>query len=85
MPIVLGDIPLNLYKYNLMNTLPLGELETAFEKLAYRSFMDDLSMMDAAMIECPDLILGLSDEYMAGLLNRLGETHSNIVTVCGFG
>lgn len=85
MPIVLGDIPLHLFKYNLINTVPLGELEAVFEKVAYRSFLDDIGMMEAALIECPDIMLGLSDEYMAALLNRLGETHSNIVTVCGYG
>ena len=84
-PIVMGDIPLDLFKYNLINTVPLGELEAVFEKVAFRSFMDDVSMMEAALIECPDIMLGLSDEYMASLLNRLSENHSNIVTVCGYG
>jgi pheromone shutdown protein TraB len=42
-------------------------------------------MMEAALIECPDLILGLSDEYMAGLINKMSESHRNIMVITGYG
>ena len=37
------------------------------------------------MIECPDLIIGLSDEYMAGVVKRLSESYRNIMIICGYG
>ena len=30
-------------------------------------------------------MLGLSDEYMAAMINKLSETHRNILVICGYG
>jgi hypothetical protein len=64
---------LALFKYNLINSYPLGELEKLFEKVAFRSFSDDITMSEAALIECPDILLTLSDEYMAAMVNKLSQ------------
>ncbi len=37
------------------------------------------------MIECPELMIGLSDEYMAGLINKASEKYRNIMVICGYG
>lgn len=83
--LVLGDIPLRLFKYNVINSYTLTELERCFEAIAYRAFTDGSPFYEAALLECPDLILSLSDEYMAAVVNKLSETHRNIMVICGFG
>ena len=35
---ILGDIPISLFKYNLINSYPLLELEKLLEQVTYRSF-----------------------------------------------
>jgi pheromone shutdown protein TraB len=82
---VLGDIPLSLFKYNLINSTPLLTLEAIFEKVCHRSFMDDIPMVEAALIEHPEMLLGLTDEYMGAMLGKLSETKSNIMVICGYG
>lgn len=42
-------------------------------------------MYEAALIECPDIMLSLSDEYMATLINKLSEKYKNIMVICGYG
>jgi pheromone shutdown protein TraB len=76
---------LALFKYNLINSYPLGELEKLFEKVAFRSFSDDITMSEAALIECPDILLTLSDEYMAAMVNKLSEKYRNLMIITGFG
>ena len=83
--ITLGDLPLSLFKYNTINSYTLLELERALEKIAYRSYADDLNFFDASLIECPDLMLSLSDDYMAALVNKLSEKYRNILVICGYG
>jgi hypothetical protein len=34
---------------------------------------------------CPDIVLHHSDEYIAGLINKLSFEHQNIFVVCGYG
>ena len=83
--IMLGDIPLGLFKYNLINSVPLLELEKAFEFVQYRSFADDCSAYEAALKEVPDLLLGLSDEYLASMIFKASEKYRNIMVICGYG
>lgn len=61
------------------------ELESMLEKCFFRASLDGISLNQAALIECPDVMLGLSDEYMAALINKLSETHKNILVICGYG
>jgi hypothetical protein len=82
---VLGDIPLGVFKYNLINRFTLTEFERAFEKVTYRAFSEDLSLYEAALLECPDLMLSLSDEYMAATVHKLSERFRNILVICGYG
>lgn len=82
---MLADIPLSLFKYNTINSYPLMELESMLEKSFYRASLDGISLSQAALLECPDVMLGLSDEYMAALINKLSETHRNILVICGYG
>jgi len=42
-------------------------------------------MYEAAMIEVPDIILGLSDEYLAAMINKASEKYRNIMVICGYG
>jgi len=83
--IMLGDIPLELFKYNLINSVPLMELEKAFELVQYRAFADDCSPYEAALKEVPDLVLGLSDEYLASMIYKASEKYRNIMVICGYG
>ena len=82
---MLGDIPLGVFKYNLINLVPLLDLERAFEKVHYRTFADDCSPYEAALKEVPDLVLGLSDEYLAAMIYKASETYKNIMVICGYG
>jgi hypothetical protein len=82
---MLGDIPLGVYKYNLINSVPLLDLERAFEKVHYRTFADDCSPYEAALKEVPELVLGLSDEYLAAMIYKASETYKNIMVICGYG
>ena len=82
---MLGDIPLGVFKYNLINSVPLLDLERAFEKVHYRTFADDCSPYEAALKEVPDLVLGLSDEYLAAMIYKASETYKNIMVICGYG
>lgn len=83
--VMLGDIPLSVFKYNLINSVPLLDLERAFEKVHYRTFADDCSPYEAALKEVPELVLGLSDEYLAAMIYKASETYKNIMVVCGYG
>ena len=83
--LMLADIPLSLFKYNTMNSYPLIELERILEKSLYRASLEGISVSQAALLECPDVMLGLSDEYMAAMINKLSETHRNILVICGYG
>lgn len=76
---------MNLYKYNIINTVTLTELERAYEKAVYRSYSEDMNLNEAALLECPEIVLGLSDEYMAGMINTLSEKNRNIMVICGYG
>ena len=76
---------MSLLKYNLINSFTLIEFERIYEKVVYRAYANDISMIEAALIECPDILLSLSDEYMAGMINRLSESYRNILIICGYG
>jgi hypothetical protein len=68
-----------------MNTFPLAILEKAFETAAYRAYSDSISMYEAALIETPEIMLHISDEYTSSLLNHYSSKFKNIVVVCGYG
>jgi len=61
------------------------ELEKAFELVQYRSFLDDCSPYEAALKEVPELVLGLSDEYLASMIYKASESYRNIMVICGYG
>jgi len=61
------------------------DLENAFEKAQYHAFSSDCSLFEAAIKECPELMLGLSDEYMAAMIIKASETYRNIMVICGYG
>ena len=69
----------------MINSYPLLELEELFHKVILKSYSDDLTLKEAALIECPDLILGLSDEYMATMVNKMSEKYRNILVITGYG
>ncbi len=74
-----------MQKYNLINSITLTELERTYEKVVYRSYADEMNLIEAALVECPEVILSMSDEYMASIINTLSENYRNIMVICGYG
>lgn len=56
-PIVLADIPMIYNKYNIINSYPLLELESIFEKVAFNSYLHNKPMAESAIELFPDIIL----------------------------
>lgn len=83
--IMLADIPLALYKNNLINTQPLLKLEELYAKLAYTTYYDNVTMYDACMQVAPDILLHHTDEYMAAMISKMSESYDNIFVLCGIG
>ena len=61
------------------------ELQKMLEAVAFRSYSDDLTMYEACLVEYPDMILSLSDDYMASLILKMSEQYRNILVLCGYG
>jgi len=85
--VYVGDIPLSLHKYNLINDLHLVELEEIFAEIAYYNHVDTNDCLyETALNRFPDLVLHHSDEYMAALINRISlQGKKNIFVLCGYG
>ncbi|CDW83262.1 UNKNOWN [Stylonychia lemnae] len=81
----LGDIPKSLLKYNTINSYPLLDFEDQYKNTTFKSFQDDISLYQAALLECPDFLLSNTDEYMAALINKFSEQYKNIMVICGYG
>ena len=84
----LADMPMSLHKNNMINSTHLVELEELFQEIAFKAHQPDFeTMYDAALDVCPDLLLHHSDEYLAGLINKLSidRKHKNIFVICGYG
>ena len=64
-----------MQKYNIINSFPLLELEECYAELLKYSHTNGISLYDAALMICPEIILSLSDEYMATLINKLSEKY----------
>ena len=75
---------MSMYKYNIINSFPLLELEEQYAEIIKHSHSNGISLYDSALQVCPEIILGLSDEYMATLINKLSEKFTNIMVVCGY-
>lgn len=80
---------MELQKYNIINSLHLLELEALFEEIVYNSHLDSdcHNLYESALKVCPDVLLHHSDEYMAGLINKLSQDQGkkNIFVICGYG
>ena len=74
-----------LQRYNTVNSHALLDLEEAFASVAYRAYLEDVTMAEGALIEAPDLLLAESDQYMASVIGRVAENHRNIMVLCGYG
>jgi hypothetical protein len=61
------------------------DFEKAFELCHSHAFSNDCSLYEAALLACPELLLGLSDEYMAAMINKASEKYRNIMVICGYG
>ena len=94
-PVLLGDIPWGLKKYNIAQSNHLTNLRTLYENTMNMSHTKDITAYDSALnYICPDLLLHHNDEYMASLIhylaNRQDELRSDIsvqtlFVVCGYG
>ena len=82
---MLADIPLALYKNNLINSTPLLKLEELYTMLAYTAYYDNLTMYDACMLIAPEILLHHTDEYMAAMVSKMSESYDNIFVLCGVG
>ena len=70
----------------MINSIHLLELEELLTKVAYKSYIDDISIHEAALSECSDLLLHHTYEYMATIVQNLALKHrfKNIFVICGF-
>jgi len=82
----LGEIPLELHKNKIMNSMHLTELEEVFKEIAYDAAEHE-NLYEGALSACPDMMLHHSDEYMAALINQLSlrAEYRNIFVMCGYG
>lgn len=85
--LVVAEVPTLLQRWNLLSGSHLLQLEEAFAQVAYSAHRDACSLYEASLVECPDIVLHHSDEYMAGVINRVSQNASseNIFVLCGYG
>ena len=80
----LADIPMEIHKNRIMNSMHLVELEETFKDVAYHSSTHD-SIFNSALMTAPDLLLHHSDEHIAAVINLISKDRKNIFVVCGKG
>ena len=80
----LADIPYQLHKNKIMNSMHLIELEESFKEIAYGTGEYE-NTFNSALNTTPDLLLHHSDEFLAGIINQLSRGRKNIFVVCGTG
>lgn len=67
-PIMLGDIPWQLKRYNLLQTHHMMNIGTVCSKAMYQAHNDNVTMHEGALRTHPEFLLHNTDEYMATLL-----------------
>lgn len=80
----LADIPYQLHKNKIMNSLHLIELEESFQTIAYHKGEYD-NLYNSALNTTPDLMLHHSDEFLAATINLVSKGKRNLFVVCGTG
>ena len=67
-PIMLGDIPWQLKRYNLLQKNHLMNLTEMCHEAMLKSHVEDVTLHEATLRTYPDFLLHNSDEYMATIL-----------------
>ena len=67
-PIMLGDIPWGLKRYNLMQSNHMMNLNEMCDEAMFQSHKEDVSVHEGMLQTHPDYLLHNTDEYMATIL-----------------
>ena len=67
-PILLGDIPWELKRHNILQDNHMLNLQGMCDEAMYKSHEENVSLHEGTLRTNPDLILHNTDEYMATLL-----------------
>ena len=95
-PVLLGDIPWQLKRYNLLQTHHLMDLGELIGSAFYEAHDSNVTVHEGALRSQPEFLLHSVDEYMATLIQQISDEPTvferdslsdlqTIFVVCGYG
>ena len=72
-PILLGEIPWRLKRYNLLQMYHMMNLTKYCDEAMFVSHENNVSVHEGTLKTNPDFVLHNTDEYMATLLQHLSD------------
>jgi hypothetical protein len=79
-PVMLGDIPWGLKRFNIAQQYHLIELKQLYEEICFNAHKHDTSGYQAAIRNvCPELPLHSQDEYMSSLIKYIADNQDDLV------